>query len=71
MKDHDLKELGDALINEIKPGMTHKQLIKAVRVAHPEAIKKEILRAAFYALMAYSDRHTERLPALQAFALEQ
>lgn len=34
----------------VKPGMKPKELCAAVREQHPEASKKEIVRAAFYAL---------------------
>jgi hypothetical protein len=53
MKERELKELGEALIKETSTNTTPKKLIKAVRKAHPEATKKQIVRAAFYALIAH------------------
>ncbi|MBY5570368.1 hypothetical protein HFO55_24485 [Rhizobium leguminosarum] len=71
MKESDLKDLGEAILNETRSDITPKQLIKAVRKAHPEATKKEIVRAAFYALIANADRDPHKAAALQDFAITQ
>ncbi|KQV28082.1 hypothetical protein ASC97_06965 [Rhizobium sp. Root1203] len=52
MKERELKELGEALVREISTKITPKKLVKAVQKAHPEATKKQIVRAVFYALIA-------------------
>jgi hypothetical protein len=52
MKERELKELGEALVREISTNMTPKKLVKAVQKAHTEATKKQIVHAAFCALMA-------------------
>jgi hypothetical protein len=52
MKERELKELGEALVRVISTNITLKKLMKAVKKAHPEATKKQIVRAAFYALIA-------------------
>jgi|UPI00055CE099 hypothetical protein len=70
MKEHDLKELGEDILREVRSDVTPKKLMAAVRKAHPEASKKEIIRAAFYALIAHADESPEELVPLHKFALE-
>lgn len=71
MTEHDLKVLGEAILNEIARDITPNQIICAVRKAHPEVTKKEVVRAAFYALIAHADSHPEKVSALQHFAITQ
>ena len=49
--------------------MKPKELIAAVRKKHPEASKKEIVRAAFYALSDSTEGSAERAQRLHAFAI--
>ncbi|WP_028749462.1 hypothetical protein [Rhizobium mesoamericanum] len=56
MKERELKELGEALLHEIRSDITPKKLVRAVQKSHPDATKKEIVRAAFYALIAKADK---------------
>ena len=71
MRESDLKELGEAILKETRSDITPKQLIKAVRKAHPEATKKEIVRAAFFALIANADGEPAKAAQLQDFAISQ
>jgi hypothetical protein len=51
------------------PGMTPKALRAAVRERHPEASKKDIVRAAFYALIEARSQDNQTVDALHQFAL--
>lgn len=53
------------------PGITRKDLVGAVRAQHPEASKKDIVRAAFYALTEGSNGDSDRTTRLHAFALAE
>jgi len=53
------------------PGMTPKALRAAVREKHPEASKKDIVRAAFYALIEARSPDDQTLDALHRFALAE
>ncbi|KAB1069334.1 hypothetical protein [Methylobacterium planeticum] len=53
----------------VAPGKKPKGLIAAVREQHPDASKKDIVRAAFYALIEHKDGGTEQAKHLQEFAL--
>ena len=53
------------------PGMKPKQLIAAVRERHPEATKKQVVRAAFYALTEGGDTDPEAARRLHDFALTE
>lgn len=64
-----IEELSAALVKLAKPGMSHKQLIEAVRQEHPNASKKEIVRAAFYSLITGADADISKAKQLQDFAL--
>lgn len=45
-----IREIADTLKEIAAPGMKPKAIRSAVRERHPEASKKEIVRAAFYAV---------------------
>jgi hypothetical protein len=71
MKADSLQAIGETLFRTATPEMSPKQLIKAVRKEHPKASKKDIVRGAFYALIAHADREPEKARHLQAFALSE
>jgi hypothetical protein len=52
------------------PGMKPKELLRAVREKHPEASKKDVVRAAFYSVIAQSDGDAERVGRLHDFAMQ-
>ncbi|MBY0253294.1 MAG: hypothetical protein K2X54_18245 [Methylobacterium organophilum] len=54
-----------------EPGMKRKELIAAVRERHPKTSKKDIVRAAFYALTSAVKGDVERAHRLQDFALHE
>ncbi len=53
------------------PGMAPKALRAAVREQHPEASKKDVVRAAFYALIDARSQDGLTLDALHGFALNE
>lgn len=59
------------LLSLVKPRMTPKELLKAARKAHPDASKKEIIRAAFRTVIAAADTDAEKALLLQDFALRE
>lgn len=65
----------DAIANTITsiatPGMKPKDLIAAVKQKHPDISKKEIVRAAFYALTDSGSVDAEKARDLHAFALSE
>ncbi|GJD47289.1 hypothetical protein AFCDBAGC_5182 [Methylobacterium cerastii] len=55
----------------VTPGMKPKEIRSAIREKHPEASKKDIVRAAFYALTEAPVAGTEALADLHHFALTE
>jgi hypothetical protein len=51
--------------------MTPKELLKATRKAHPDASKKEIIRAAFHSIITVADSDVDKATLLQSFALQE
>ena len=70
-----IDEIAATLRGVAAAGMKPKALLSAVRERHPEASKKEVVRAAFYALI--EDRSQGKGPApeqagdLHAFAIQE
>lgn len=64
-----IKVLSDTLRSVAAPGMTPKALRAAVREKHPDASKKDIVRAAFYALLEGPEQDLACLAELHGFAL--
>lgn len=59
------------LLQLAKPKMTPKELLKAARKAHPDASKKEIIRAAFHSIITVADSDVDKATLLQNFALQE
>ena len=59
----------ETLLAKLKPGITPDKLVQAVRAVHPEATKKEIIHAAFAAVIAMAEVDPDRASTLQDFAL--
>jgi hypothetical protein len=59
------------LLELAKPKMTPKELLKAAKKAHPEASKKEIIRAAFRSIITVADSDADKAVLLQNFALQE
>jgi hypothetical protein len=52
------------------PGCAPKELIAPVRKEHPKIPKKEVARAAFYAVILAAERTAERADDLHRLAVE-
>jgi hypothetical protein len=63
--------LEQTLLELAKPKMSPKELLKLARKAHPDASKKEIIRAAFSSLITVVDHDVDKAMALQNFALSE
>ena len=59
----------ETLLKKLRPGITPNALVHAVRAVHPEATKKEIIHAAFAAVIAFAEVDPESARTLQDFAL--
>ena len=59
------------LLQLAKPRMSPKELLRLTRKAHPDASKKEIIRAAFHSIIAVADSDTDKAVVLQNFALQE
>ncbi len=66
-----LEELANTLRGVAASGMKPKALLAAVRERHPEATKKEVVRAAFYALTESHGETPEHLRDLHGFAITE
>lgn len=61
--------IAETLRGEAASGMKPKDLMAAVRRKHPDVSKKEIVRAAFYALIESHSTNAEHLSDLHNFAI--
>jgi hypothetical protein len=71
MKTDDLQAIGITLLQIVKPDMTPKKLLKAARKKHPKASKQDIVRAAFYTIIANADAEPEKSKKLHEFAMSE
>jgi hypothetical protein len=66
-----IEALSAALRSLAAPGMTPKALRAAVLAQYPDASKKEIVRAAFHALIESQSQETLAVDTLHGFALAE
>lgn len=66
-----LEAIADTLRSVAASGMKPKALLAAVRERHPEVTKKEVVRAAFYALTESHGDAPELLRDLHGFAVTE
>ena len=59
------------LLELAKPKMSPKELLRLTRKAHPDASKKDIVRAAFGSIIAVADSDVDKALVLQTFALQE
>lgn len=64
-----IQDIAQTLRTLATPGMKPKDLFAAVRKQHPDATKKEVSRAAFFAVIQEADSDPERAKGLQEMAL--
>ncbi|ACB27998.1 MULTISPECIES: hypothetical protein [Methylobacterium] len=66
-----IREIAEALREIARPGMKPKAIRNAIRERHPEASKKEIVRAAFYAVTEAPTSADAATAELHDFALAE
>ncbi|MGE8131136.1 hypothetical protein ACQKQD_29560 [Methylobacterium sp. NPDC080182] len=66
-----IREIADTLRKIAAPGMKPKAIRSAIRERHPEASKKEIVRAAFYAVTEGPTAAESATAELHDFALAE
>jgi hypothetical protein len=69
MQKREIEIIADSVMRLAQPGIGRKKLMGAVRREHPNASKKDVVRAAFYALIAHADSDMERAYRLHEFAM--
>lgn len=65
-----METIEGSLLAALRPGVSPAELLRAVRAKHPEASKKEIIHAAFVAVILIAEHEPERARMLQDFALK-
>lgn len=66
----ELKKIAETVERLATPGMKPKDLISAVRKEHPGASKKEVSRAAFYAVILASEDQSGKVGDLHELAVQ-
>lgn len=62
-------DMAETLIEVARPGITPKELFETVRRQHPRASRKEIARAAYFALINCAARNPEKACEMRALAV--
>ncbi len=71
METSELQAISQTILRLATPDMKPKKLFKAVRDAHPDASRKEIMRAAFLAVIARSDIDPEGAKQLHDVVMDE
>ncbi|MBZ9881728.1 hypothetical protein LB535_05125 [Mesorhizobium sp. CA10] len=71
MDTAEMQAIADTLMRVVTPDMNPKQLIKAVKAQHPKVSKKDIVRAAFFSIIANAEGEHGKVKNLQAFAIAE
>lgn len=64
-----LPTIESTLLSSLQPGITPAQLLQRVRKVHPEATKKDIIHAAFAAVIALVESDPQSASTLHDFAM--
>jgi hypothetical protein len=64
-------QIGATLLRLASSKMTPKELLRQTRKLHPDASKKEIVRAAFASIIAVSGSDIDKALLLQDFAIKE
>lgn len=67
----EMQAIADTLMRVVAPDMSPKQLLNAVKKAHPKASKKDIARAAFFSIISNAEQDHGKVKNLQAFAIPE
>ena len=71
METNELQAISQTILRLATPDMKPKKLFKAVREAHPDASRKEIMRAAFLAVIARSHIDPEGAKQLHDVVMDE
>ena len=71
MKRDHLQSIGNTLLHIVAPDMTPKKLLKAIRKKHPKATKRDIVRAACYAIITNADAAPKKSKELRHLAISE
>ncbi|NLR97238.1 hypothetical protein HGP17_10370 [Rhizobium sp. P38BS-XIX] len=66
----EIARIAETVERLAKPDMKPKDLVAAVRKEHPHASKKEVSRAAFYAVIVASENASDRVAELHNIAFD-
>ncbi|HVW93486.1 MAG TPA: hypothetical protein VHB74_12895 [Devosia sp.] len=66
-----VEDIKTTLLRLARPRMSPKELLRQVRRAHPDASKKDIIRAAFATVITTVDSDIDKALLLQDFALRE
>jgi hypothetical protein len=69
MAIREIEKISQTLTRLAAPGLKPKKLLRAVQKEHPNASKKEIVRAAFFALIVSAEHDLDKAKRLHEFAL--
>jgi hypothetical protein len=70
MHKTQLRAIGETLPSLVTPDMTAKDLMEAAKKAFPLASNKDLVRAAFYSVILYSESDPRRAAQLQDIAIK-
>jgi hypothetical protein len=65
-----MERIAATLMQIATPEMSPKQLLKAATKAHPTASRKDIARAAFFAIITSPDQEPAKAKKLHGFAID-
>lgn len=65
----DISAIAKTVSDLAAPGMTAKDLLKEVRKRHPEASKKQVTRAAFYAVIVGAEQGSQETGNIHGMAI--
>jgi hypothetical protein len=71
MASTNLESIAQTLHRLATPDMKPKDLMRSVREAHPDVSKKDVVRAAFFSVIAHAGEDAARADRLHDFALRE
>lgn len=71
MASEKIEDLSTTLLTIARPGLKPRDIVKAVRETHPKATRKQVVRAAFYALTSEKKVDDGAAAVLHAFAISE
>lgn len=71
MGKREIEAIAETVMRLATPKIGPDKLISAVRKEHPDASKKDVVRAAFFAIIAHADGDPDQMRQLHDFALRE